>query len=89
MTTPAAVVSAECVHEHWTARAELIRDYDVNDGPVTAWAVNFTMTCILCGAPMLWLGLPFDALPGRPTVDRTHVTLTLPCWPQPPGVRSS
>lgn len=88
MTSPAAVTSADCQHENWTATATMFRDRDTDDGPVIAWSVELTMACVECGAPMLWLGLPFDALPGRPTVNPAGIELSLPCRPHPPGVRA-
>lgn len=100
MTPPApAVISGDCEHENWTARAELIRDVDPTKEPPVVLSIELTMTCVGCGAPMLWKGVRagsqevWDRRTARPvgripliSVDRA--TIMLPCEPHPPGERS-
>lgn len=102
MTQPAAVISGDCQHEDWTARAQVIRDTDVEGGPIIAWSFELTATCAGCGAPMLWYGhragddaqwedrkpLPGPNLPIAPFISPDRVTIMLPCEPHPPGARS-
>lgn len=82
MTAPAALATDACQHEQWQATAKVISLTDIEDGPITGWTVELEATCVDCLTYMQWLGLPFDALPGRPTVTTpAAITLTLPCRP--------
>lgn len=102
MTARAAVASADCTHETWTAQAQIIRETDVEDGPVVAMSIDLTMTCAACQAPMLWHGVkagaqsvweersarPKDRQVLQPLVSPDQTMISIPCEPHPPGVRS-
>jgi hypothetical protein len=102
MTAPAAVASADCPHENWTARAQIIREADVEGGPVVAMSIELTMTCAECQAPMWWKGVgagsefiwqgrtarPVAHRAVQPLVSFDRTVIMVPCEPQPPGVRA-
>lgn len=100
--TAAAVVSGDCPHEHWTAQAQIIRDTDVEGGPVVATWIELTAACVECQAPILWSGVQAGSeqtweegkgrawgnAPLQPMVSSDRTVIAIPCEPHPPGVRS-
>jgi hypothetical protein len=102
MTAP-AVISSDCTHEDWTAKATMYRDRDtdVEGGPIVAWSIELTANCAGCGAPMLWAGRRalddpeweertarvVDGALPMPLVTEDRLVIFLPCAPHPPGER--
>jgi hypothetical protein len=77
----AADLDKPCPHEHFAAQVDVQRLTDTDDGPVTAYIAEVTVTCEDCDEPFRWTGVPAGFSGAHPTCSIDEKTLNAPMRP--------
>jgi hypothetical protein len=70
-----------CPHLNFYVCAEVNRLTATDDGPVTGYAADITISCAECSVPFEWIGLPSGLSPSQPMVSFDRTELRAPIKP--------
>lgn len=73
---------SDCAHNQFKTVGRVARLTDGDGGPVTGYAVDFTVTCVECGTPFCFIGMDAGSSPRKPMVSVDATEVRMPIAPQ-------